>query len=299
MKTALLLIISSFSFLISKSQQIDCAEKIIKPSFSDSSKQILEQKLSEAKTNYEKDSNNPDNIIWYGRRTAYLGNYQEAIEIFSKGIQLHPKDARFYRHRGHRYISIRCIDKAIEDFKTAAKLTKGKPDEIEPDGMPNAQNIPTSTLQTNIYYHLGLAHYLKGQFAEAEAAYKECIKLSKNPDMYVATANWYYITLRRLKKDREAGKLLSSISENIKLIENKDYLTILLLYKQKADADSIKQKIMGETNTLSNASLGYGLGNYFLLKGDKNTAKEIFNQIIAGNQWTSFGFIAAEVELRR
>ena len=279
--------------------QLTCAENIVKPTFSDSSRIASNKNYSEAKTNYDKDSNNPDNIIWYGRRTAYLGNYQEAIEIFSKGIQLHPKDARFYRHRGHRYISIRCIDKAIEDFKTAAKLTKGKPDEIEPDGMPNAQNIPTSTLQTNIYYHLGLAHYLKGQFAEAEAAYKECIKLSKNPDMYVATANWYYITLRRLKKDREAGKLLSSISENIKLIENKDYLTILLLYKQKADADSIKQKIMGETNTLSNASLGYGLGNYYLLKGDKNTAKDIFNQIIAGNQWTSFGFIAAEVELRR
>ena len=279
--------------------QLDCADKIIKPSFSDSSKQILEQNLSEAKANYDKDSGNADNIIWYGRRTAYLGNYNEAIEIFSKGIQLHPNDARFYRHRGHRYISIRCIDKAIEDFKTAAKLTKGKPDEIEPDGMPNAQNIPTSTLQTNIYYHLGLAYYLKGNFGEAEKAYKECIKLSKNPDMYVATANWYYITLRKLKKDREAGKLLSSISENIKLIENKDYLTILLLYKQKADADSIKQKIVSGTNTLSNASLGYGLGNYYLLKGDKNTAKEIFNQIIAGNQWSSFGYIASEVELRR
>ena len=291
-----------FAFCLSNTfmkAQLTCAENIIKPTFSDSSRIALEQKLSEAKSNYDKDTNNPDHIIWYGRRTAYLGNYEEAIEIFSKGIQLHPKDARFYRHRGHRYISIRCIDKAIEDFKTAAKLTKGKPDEVEPDGMPNAQNIPTSTLQTNIYYHLGLAHYLKGEFAEAETAYKECIRLSKNPDMYVATANWYYITLRRLEKDREAGKLLSSISENIKLIENKDYLTILLLYKQKADAESIKQKIMGETNTLSNASLGYGLGNYYLLKGDKNTAKEIFNQVIAGNQWSSFGYIAAEVELRR
>jgi len=298
MKQLIFLLISTLA-LCNVNAQLDCAEKIINPTFSDSSKQILEQKLSEAKTNYDKDANNPDNIIWYGRRTAYLGNYQEAIEIFSIGIQLHPKDARFYRHRGHRYISIRCIDKAIEDFKTAAKLTKGKPDEIEPDGMPNAQNIPTSTLQTNIYYHLGLAYYLNGQFAEAESAYKECIKLSKNPDMYVATANWYYITLRRLKKDREAGKLLSSISENIKLIENKDYLTILLLYKQKGDADSIKQKIMGGTNTLSNASLGYGLGNYYFLKGDNVTAKEIFNQIIAGNQWSSFGYIAAEAELKR
>ena len=49
-----------------------------------------------------------DNIIWYGRRTAYLGDYREAIRIFSEGIEKHSKDARMYRHRGHRYISIRC-----------------------------------------------------------------------------------------------------------------------------------------------------------------------------------------------
>jgi tetratricopeptide (TPR) repeat protein len=279
--------------------QLSCADKITKPAFSDSSRNILEQKLSQAKANYEKDSSNADNRIWFGRRTAYLGNYEEAIEIFSNGIRLHPKDARFYRHRGHRYLSVRCIDKAIDDFRAAANLTRGKPDEVEPDGMPNAQNIPTSTLQTNIYYHLGLAYYLKGQFAEAESAYRECLRLSKNPDMYVATANWYYITLRRLDKNREAARLLSSISPDIKLIENKDYLTILLLYKQQADPDSLKKKIMGGANTLSNASAGFGLGNYFLLKGDKETATQIFNQIISGNQWSSFGYIAAEVELKR
>jgi tetratricopeptide (TPR) repeat protein len=298
MKRLILLLISSF-IIHNLNAQLTCASTIIKPSFSDSTKKILEQKLSEAKSNYDQDNTNADNIIWYGRRTAYLGNYQEAIDIFSEGIILHPKDARFYRHRGHRYLTIRCIDKAIEDFKTAAKLTKGKPDEVEPDGMPNAQNIPTSTLQTNIYYHLGLAYYLKGQFTEAESAYKQCIKLSQNPDMYVATANWYYITLRKLKKNREADKLLASISPEIKLIENKDYLTILLLYKQKTNADSLKQQIMSGANTLSNASAGFGLGNYFLLNGDTETAKQIFSQIISGNQWSSFGYIAAEAELKR
>lgn len=298
MKSIILLLIPTFSVCYVRAQ-INCADQIIRPSLTDSSKKILEQKLSEAKSNYDKDNNNADNIIWYGRRTAYLGNYEEAIEIFTKGIAIHPKDARFYRHRGHRYISIRCIDKAIDDFKMAASLAKGKRDEIEPDGMPNAQNIPTSTLQTNIYYHLGLAYYLKGHFAEAESAYKECLRLSKNPDMYVATANWYYITLRRLKKDREAAKLLASISPEIKLIENKDYLTILLLYKQKTNPDSLKQQLTGGANSLSNASAGFGLGNYYLLKGDKETANQIFNQIVAGNQWSSFGFIAAEVELRR
>lgn len=88
---------------------------------------------------------------------AYLGDYKQAIKIFTEGSVKFPKDARFYRHRGHRFITIRCFDEAIRDFETAAKLVKGKEDEIEPDGLPNARNIPTSTLQSNIFYHLGLA----------------------------------------------------------------------------------------------------------------------------------------------
>ncbi len=134
------------------------------PALSEQTKKLYESKLAEATADYKKDSTNADAIIWLGRRTAYLGNYKEAIAIFTKGIVLHPQDARFYRHRGHRYITLRCFDKAIADFEKAATLIKGKPDEIEPDGIPHAQNTPTSSLQSNIWYHLGLAYFIKGEY---------------------------------------------------------------------------------------------------------------------------------------
>jgi tetratricopeptide (TPR) repeat protein len=86
-----------------------------------------EKELATAKANYEKEPT-ADNIIWLGRRTAYLGRYREAIDIFTQGIAKWPQDARLYRHRGHRYISIRDFDKAIADFKVAESLTRGKPD---------------------------------------------------------------------------------------------------------------------------------------------------------------------------
>ncbi len=110
-----------------------------------------------------------DAIIWYGRRTAYLGRYRDAIRIYSNGIELHPEDARLYRHRGHRFISTRQLDKAIADFEYAAALIEGTDDEIEPDGLPNALGIPVSTLHSNIWYHLGLAYYLSGDYERAAA----------------------------------------------------------------------------------------------------------------------------------
>jgi hypothetical protein len=126
-----------------------------------------EAKLAEARAAVEARPDDPDALLWLGRRTAYLGRYREAIEIFSRGASRFPRDARFLRHRGHRHLSLRRFDLAAADLEAAARLVAGRPDEVEPDGLPNAAGIPTSTLHSNIWYHLGLARYLQGDFAAA------------------------------------------------------------------------------------------------------------------------------------
>ena len=68
------------------------------------------------------------------------------------------------------------------------------PDSVEPDGAPNAAGIPTSTLHTNIYYHLGLARFLLGQYEQAVAAYREGLACELcHPDMRVAFSDWLYL----------------------------------------------------------------------------------------------------------
>jgi hypothetical protein len=117
--------------------------------------------------------------------------------------------------------------------------------------------------------------------------------------MYVAAANWMYITLRRLKKDKEAASLLATISPDTDLIENNDYLQILLLYKQEKEIEDPVQCLKEGKEGLGLASFGFGLGNYLLEKGKKEQAKEVFQHITASNQWSAFGFIAAEAELKK
>lgn len=271
--------------------------KIVTAEISENARKVYETKLAEARNDFEKNPNNADAVIWLGRRTAYLGNYREAIEIFTQGIEKFPKDARFYRHRGHRLLTIRCFDEAIKDFETAAKLVRGKKDEIEPDGLPNARNIPTSTIQSNIFYHLGLAYYVKKDFRSALRAYREAEKVSTNPDMSVATKHWLYMTLRRLGNEKEAQKSIVSIGDDLDIIENADYYKLVKLYQGKIKPESLQTELGTSADTLSNASLGYGIGNWFLYNGEKEKAEKIFRQILAGNQWASFGYIAAESEI--
>ena len=144
--------------------------------------QKLDADLAQAEKTLAANPKDAEAIIWVGRRLGYLWRYNDAIAMFSKGIALYPDNPKFYRHRGHRYITVRQFAKAQADFEKAAQLIKGKPDEIEPDGAPNPAGQPRSTLQFNIWYHLGLAYYLQGNYAKAYDAYVECMKVSNNDD---------------------------------------------------------------------------------------------------------------------
>lgn len=294
--TLLLSLLSSSAFA-----QPNCVETTseVQPQLSTETQRELETKLNDARALYEKDPRSVENVIWLGRRTAYLGRYKDAIRIYTKGIEQFPSDARLYRHRGHRYITLRCFDAAIADLEQASKLIKGKPDEIEPDGLPNARNIPTSTLHSNIWYHLGLAHYLKGDFERALIAYREAEKVSKNPDMLVATSHWLYMTLRRLGREKEASKTIAGIKDDLDLIENADYYKLIRIYKGQIDPATVRVEISQRSNSLTNATVGYGLGNWYLYNRQRPEAEKIFRQVTAGNQWASFGYIAAESELKR
>lgn len=240
-----------------------------------------------------------DALIWLGRRAAYLGRYREALDVFSQGLELHPEDARLHRHRGHRHITLRQLDAAVADLSRAAELTEGAPDEVEPDGMPNAAGIPTSTLQFNIWYHLGLAHYLKGDFAAAAEAYARCAAVSVHPDSKVATAYWQVMTLKRLGRTAEADAILSGIAPGMEVIESGGYLDLLLLHKGERSVQDLLGP-EGSDATLESTTAGYGVGAWLLLQADTAGAVDVFRRVLAGrDQWAAFGYIAAEAELAR
>ena len=254
----------------------------------------LEANLKAAEAELAKTPDSADAIIWVGRRQGYLWHYRDAITTFTKGIDKFPRDARFYRHRGHRYITVRNFDAAISDFEQAVSLVSGTKDEIEPDGAPNAAGVPRSTLQFNIWYHLGLAYYLKGDFANAKRAYEECMKVSDNDDSITATTDWQWMTLMRMGDKAGAAKVLERITPKMDILENGSYHRRLLMYKGLEKPEALLDTANADDLTI--ATQGYGVGNYYRVMGDQAKAKEIFDRVLAGKQWAAFGYIAAEVD---
>ena len=240
-----------------------------------------------AQVNYFDHQDSVETLIWYGRRSAYLGYLQEAIDLYTIGIKKHPNDARFYRHRGHRFISTRQYDKAIIDFEKAVQLIEGKGDQIEPDGLPNPRNIPLSTLHGNIWYHLGLAYYLKNDMNNALRAFSKRSVTDKYDDNIVSGGHWLYMINKRLNNIEKASIVINKVYKDMDIIENMSYHQSCLFYKGELLESDI---------TIDDIAL-YSLANWYVYeKNDLLTAKEYYQKLLSTGNPYSFAYIAGEMD---
>ncbi len=261
----------------------------------------LIENLEQSKFVYDQSPEDEDAIIWYGRRLAYLSRYRESIEVYSRGLVHKPDSYRILRHRGHRYISVRELDRAIEDLEHAANLSENTQPRIEQDGIPNSRNMPISTTQGNIWYHLGLGRYLKGDYEGALHAYNQRLaRTDRNDDNNCSTAYWRYLILRRLGRYAEAREAIEHINESMGVIENFGYRDLCLLFKGEK---TIGEVLNSDNDSalafdVENATLAYGISMYHMFNGDPSTARTMWKAIVSNtNAAYAFGFIAAEAEL--
>jgi tetratricopeptide (TPR) repeat protein len=268
------------------------------PLLSDEARGLAEGNLAMARGNYEADPN-LENTIWFGRRLAYLFQFEQAFAVYTDGIRQFPQAHQLCRHRGHRYISTRQFEQAVADLERAAALAAGQRVTLEPDGIPNQLNRPLSNSHFNIWYHLGLAYYLLGRWEAAVAAYQTCLSYCDNPDSLTATVDWLYMTYRRLGDEAAAQKLLELIDEEMVLVESPVYYNRLMMYKGQRTAESLlnPQAETAEDTDIAIATQGYGVGNWYLYHGDVQAAKEIFSRVLQSQNWSAFGYIAAEVDM--
>jgi len=254
-----------------------------------------EESLAKALAALAKSPDSADAAIELGRRHAALGQFREAIDVYTRAIGRHPKDARLYRHRGHRYITVRELDKAVADLERAAGLVSGRSDEPEPGLDPSPP--PTMTLQFSVFYHLGLAHYLKGDFAAAEKDYRRCLeRAAGSDDRLVSATDWLYMTLRRLGRKDEAGRLLDAIRADLSPTEERPYLNRLLMYKGVLAPEDL---LRAGGDPLTRETYGYAVGNWYLYNGQRDEARAALEGVVAGPYWPAFGHAAAEAELAR
>jgi tetratricopeptide (TPR) repeat protein len=237
------------------------------------------------------DPRNVDLILAAARARDAALQFHAAIETYTRGVALAPDDVRMLRFRGHRYISTRRFDLAVADLRKALVLA------------------PSSF---DVIYHLGLAHYLSGEFDEAARIYRSCLETTSDPrplpegwrsctktrstdNDRVALTDWLYRALRRAGQHDEARALLAGITADMRVGENEAYFTALRFYAGAVTEEAAMTPATKNENRL--VTVGYGVAVFHLAAGDFDRACLLLQRIADEPNWNAFGVIAAEVDL--
>jgi tetratricopeptide (TPR) repeat protein len=230
--------------------------------------------IARAESALAADPRSVDKIIALGVAQSGVRQYREAIATFTRGLRLAPHNALLYRWRGHRYLSVREFDKARRDLERGAQLD--------------------SSIY-GIWYHLGIVHYARGNFAGAVRAFTKALPIAPDSGERSGSTDWLWMSLSRAGRGAEAQALLDR-RPDVPPAGNQ-YTQRLKLYRGEVAPDAVFGP--GDTTDIARATLSYGVGNWYLVRGDSARAREWFARSVASGGWPAFGFIVSEIELRR
>jgi tetratricopeptide (TPR) repeat protein len=211
------------------------------------------------------------------RSLAALRRYDDALLACGAAAEARPHDAEALRDRGHYHLNAGHLDAGLADLTRAGSL---------------------SPRDRGVFYHLGLAHYLKGDFASAAAAYERCVDTSTTDGARIECQAWLVPSLIRAGRRQDAKALLARVPPSPVAGHASLYLDRLLLFKGvKTEADLAAT--MPSEGAVTEATVGYSIGLWHLLNGRPDTARTYFQRAVDANLPTSWGARAAEAELRR
>jgi tetratricopeptide (TPR) repeat protein len=213
------------------------------------------------------DPKNITRIIDLGVAESGARQFREAIATFTRGLEIEPDHALLLRWRGHRYLSVREFDRALAD------LTRGS--KIDP------------TIY-GIWYHLGVVQFVRGDFAAAAASFARAQPIAPDAAELAGSTDWLWMSLSRAGRDTEAKAMLDRRPDN-KPVTNA-YTRRLQLYRGEIGPDAVLTS--ADTDDVQVATLAYGLGNWYLLRGDKTQARSWFERSVQSGGWPAFGFMA-------
>ena len=224
----------------------------------------------------------PDNAqLWMEKGLALAGAelYRESEECYAHAISLEPFNGILYRHMAHRMLSQWRFEDARAGFTIASRL------------------IPDNW---DVWYHLGLSHFLLRDYEKAAQAYQRCLELSREVDDFIAVCDGYYMTERRLGNDEKALALLANVPDEGYEGENLDYFERTRMYKGILKPEDVFPEDFRTLDAIDIITRGFGVSNYYRMNGDVEKADAIVDAIIeAGDErecYFAFGYLAAMVD---
>ncbi len=229
-----------------------------------------------------------NSYIWLGRRLGYLVRYQEAIDVFTEGLERFPDSYKLLRFRGRHLARSREFDRAIADYRRAAELVENVQDSYEPDGIINARHQYLGSYRANIHYYLGQTSWAVGDYESTLRGMERSSgePLVQHSDRLVATSYWRYLAHRKLGQHDAAARLVAEIPDDLELLENHTYYDGVLFFK----GTLTEQDLLPRADSI--AKFAIAMNHHF--RDDDSLAETMLREIVESS---AQGFWPAESEL--
>jgi len=222
------------------------------------------------------DPRNVSRIIALGVAQSGARQFREAIETFTRGLAIAPNDPMLYRWRGHRYLSVREFDRAAADL---------------------ARGYTLDSTNYGILFHTGVLHFARGEFAQAARMFTKAQPRAPDGGELAGSTDWLWMSLARAGRLAEANAMVTRRPDSLPTAPGYAYAQRLKLYRGETAPNALITP--ADTADVQIATLSYGLGNWYMVRGDTTRARAAFERAVRSGGWPGFGFIVAEAELRR
>lgn len=230
--------------------------------------------IIEAKTAILNNLNDYNLYINLGKAYNYHLRYKEAIDVFTKAIELDTNNYEGYRCRAPRYLNTFQFNKAYEDYKYCYSFDENSLD---------------------ILYRLGLVEYLRRNYKEANEYFYKALNLEDiSGEMLVAVIYWGALTSIRINSKEMLEVFLSKFNLNMDVGHHTAYKMISEVLIDYRTVEEVLSNMETEEDDLEYSIVMYGIYNIFLKKGRIKEAEICLDDLLKRDYfWAGFAYLAA------
>jgi tetratricopeptide (TPR) repeat protein len=241
-----------------------------------------------------KDELSEDEYIQLGRLYTAANRFRDTIDVYTRGLEDHPDSFKLRRHRGHRYINVRELDKAIVDLERALALIGDEHNDVLEY---NAGGDATATYEHWVHYHIGLYHYLNGNWKEAAEAYRKCVDTATTNSVLVGATDWLYNAYQKGGMPEEAEAAIATIPVNFDTNQEHPYFKRVMVYKGQWKPEVLMDiNKPAEDWNATDITVGYGVANWLRFRGDPDAAESIHRKILQTPYWNAWAYVVTDKE---
>lgn len=232
--------------------------------------------------------------ITLGQQYAAAGRYRGAIDAYGRGIEAYPNSFKLLRHRAHRYISVRELENAKHDLDRALALVDVADPATPEYRLSGEQN---ETYLHWIWYHIGLYHYLNGDYSQAAEAYQHCVDTAIGSSALIGATDWQYNAYQKAGNSAAAAAALERVSADIDADQSHVYFKRVMLYKGELEPSDILDATKAADWSGADATIAYGVASWYRYQGNDAAAQILLEQILATPFWNAWAYVVSDKEL--